>query len=203
MHDFNKLDNYSPESLQEVKIDRISNAGNLIAESNGSHIHVHGRLKVDVTPRPRQTHVVEIKKDSSPKIGLVTGFRTFDEFEQFDFPGDIESWESGLKEWNARPKPEQYFQGTINHIDDSGTRILSVENEFVDAVLANEGDVGDEVVVRLTRKSGDNLIGRVIDYPNKEPNKPEISEDEKKQVKHKFDNVDYNSNMNRLLNTDS
>lgn len=202
MRDLKRIDRCSLDELEEVKINRISNSGTAIAEKDGSRIHVKRNSILDIELVPDEKHVVEIKESGSLLYGIVTGFRTLEDLKNFDLPEDLSAWKDSI-EWNTSPEPGQYFQGTIDRVNDSGERVVNLNSKFMKSIVVDMGNPGDEVGIRLTKKSGDDLIGRVIGYLHKEPEEYELSNAEKRVANDKFDTVDYRSNMNDLLNTDS
>lgn len=179
---------------KEVEIDRISSSGNAIAESEGGHMHVRKGVENDDEIRPGDEYLVRLKDGrSSHEIGITTGFGSF-------YDRAVEKFESCENEERPSPEPGEFFRGTISRVADSGHKVIEIKQKSEGVILVSDGEIGDEVEVRLTKKSGEDLIGRVIEFiDGKEPTH-DLSESEKRYVENKFRSVNYESNMNGMIN---
>lgn len=180
------------ESFLEVTVDRVNRGGDALGELDGTLVHVTENPVLDITPSTGERHVIEVKRRDGLIVGEVTGFSTLEGMERFDTPEEE-------REWLRSPAPGDYFEGTIDYIDDDGNRVLEVDSVAVDSILVGRGDPDDEVVVRLNRKSGDRVIGRIILNRSTDPRRHELTEEEKRRVRHRFETANPPSNMNELL----
>lgn len=180
------------ESLLEVMVDRVNGGGDALGELDGALVHITENPALDITPSAGERHVIEITRRDGLITGEVTGFSTLEGMERFDTPEEEQ-------EWLRSPAPGDCFEGTIDRINDDETRVIEVDSVAVDSILVGRGDPGDEVVVRLNRKSGDRLIGRVISNRSADPRRRELTEEEKRQVQHRYETANPPSNMNELL----
>lgn len=167
------------ESLLEVMVARVNGDEDVLGELDGTLVHVTDNPALDITPSAGDRHVIEVTRLNGLITGEVTGFSTLEGMERFDTPEEE-------KKCLRSPAPGDCFEGTVDRIDDEN-RVIEVNSAAVDSILLGRGDPGDEVVVRLNRKSGDRPVGRVISNRSADPRRRELTEEENQRVRHRYE----------------